>query len=390
MFNRHDIARDAFQLTGPQAKRGYDWWWHSLTGRHAQTGRERTFFIEFFLCNPASGGQAPVFGQLPENQAGHVPPSYLMVKAGSWGRDAAQLHRFFGWDAVSVKRGTPYSVSAGDCLASETELRGSVSISPEEAAEHPEWMCGSGEMRWDLKIDKQIAYNVGYGASLPFRILQLFEMFWHAEGMKTAYSGEIWWNGERYLVEPETCWGYADKNWGKDFTSPWVWLSSCRLSSDRTGDRLENSVFDVGGGCPKIGPLALPRQLLSAFWYEGQCFEFNFSKFWTFPRTTFSFQETEDRVRWRVVQRTWRNRVVVDLECDKAEMLFINYEAPDGRKRHNRLWNGGTGRGRVRLYRDEMIIDRIRVESAGCEYGEYDPEDEETAEPAEQERGAGA
>ena len=246
MFNKHDISRDACQLFGAQAKCGYDWWWHSFTARHAETGEERAFFIEFFACNPASGGDKPVFGQLPENRAKGVKPSYLMVKAGSWGRDAAQLHRFFGWNEVKLDWGVPYSIEAGDCFAGETELRGSVEIAPEEARTHPEWMCDSGSMQWELKIDKRIAYNVGYGASAPMRKAQAFEMFWHAEGMKSAYEGTVVWNGERYLVTPETCYGYADKNWGKNFTSPWVSAAGgprsgrrrCRAScSRRSGTR---------------------------------------------------------------------------------------------------------------------------------------------------------
>ena len=102
MFNRHDIARDACQLFGAQAHQGYDWWWHSFTGYDALTGEAKPFFIEFFLCNPASGGDDPVFGQLPENRAAGIRPSYLMVKVGAWGEDAAQLHRFWGWKKISV------------------------------------------------------------------------------------------------------------------------------------------------------------------------------------------------------------------------------------------------------------------------------------------------
>ncbi len=64
--------------------------------------------------------------------------------------------------------------------------------------------------------------------------------------------------------------------------------------------------------------------------------------------------------------------MVTDLTCGKADMLLVNYEAPDGEKRHNRLWNGGNGRGTVELYEGDLLIDRIRVENAGCEYGEYD------------------
>ena len=80
----HDISRDRFMLVGGLSRRGYDWWWHSFTGHHAQTGKPRAFFIEFFTCNPALGGAEPVLGQLPANKEAGKAPSYVMVKAGSW------------------------------------------------------------------------------------------------------------------------------------------------------------------------------------------------------------------------------------------------------------------------------------------------------------------
>ena len=372
MFNKHDISRDACQLFGEQAKCGYDWWWHSFTAHNERTGEEKPFFIEFFLTNPALGGDEPVFGQLPENRANGVKPSYLMVKAGAWGSDARQLHRFFGWNRIKVDMGVPFSVSADDCFLTETETRGRVTVTEEEASHHPERMCGAGSMEWELRMDKLVAFNVGFGASEPMRDMQAFEMFWHAEGMKTAYSGTVIWNGERYRVDPETSFGYADKNWGKDFTSPWVWLSSCRLKSEITGKELKNSVFDIGGGRPKVGPVALPRKLLSAFWYEGTPYEFNFSKPWTHTRTVFDCRETEDEIVWHVEQTNRHDRMVTDITCEKKDMLLVNYEAPNGEKLHNRLWNGGNGRGVVELYHNGELIDRILAESVGCEYGEYD------------------
>ncbi len=226
MFNHHDITRDALMLHGPLAHQGYDWWWHSFTAQDAETGEDKPFFIEFFVCNPALAEDQPVFGQLPENKAKGKKPSYLMVKAGAWGEDACQMHRFFAWKDVDLHAESPYQIEAADCLACETALRGSIAITPEEAAAHPEWMCGAGEMKWDLTIDKQIAFNVGYGASKPLRDAEAFAMYWHAEGMKSAYDGTIVLNGRRYRVTPEKCYGYADKNWGRDFTTPWVWLSS--------------------------------------------------------------------------------------------------------------------------------------------------------------------
>lgn len=368
MFSKHDISRNACQLFGGQAHCGYDWWWHSFTAKNAVTGKLRPFYVEFFLCNPALGGDKPVFGDIPARRK----PSYLMVNVGAWGKGHKQLHRFFGWKRIKVGMGVPFSIRADDCFMSENRTFGCVKVSQNDSKNRPELMSDFGEIRWDLRIKKLIPFNVGYGAGRLFRTIQAFEMFWHAEGMKSAYSGEIWLDGEKYIVEPDTCFGYADKNWGKNFTSPWVWLSSNDLRSEITGRRLKNSVFDIGGGKPKIGPVSLPRKLLSAFYYEGEHFEFNFSKLWTFTRTKFRCTETDTHILWHVEQTSASGKMVTDVSCKKADMLLIRYEAPTGEKRHTRLWNGGNGVGRIKLYRKGRLVDVIRAEKIGCEYGEFD------------------
>ena len=144
IFNHHDITRDACMLHGPLAHHGYDWWWHSFTAQDAETGEDKPFFIEFFVCNPALGEDAPVFGQLPANQQAGKRPSYLMVKAGTWGEDACQLHRFFGWKDVVLHGDAPYSIRAADCLACETVLKGSIVLSAEEAAAATEAAVSGG------------------------------------------------------------------------------------------------------------------------------------------------------------------------------------------------------------------------------------------------------
>ena len=377
MFNRSDIRKNEYMLVRGLAKQGYDWWWHSFTGRSETTGKERAFFVEFFICNPALSEDKPVLGQLPENRRLGKRPSYLMVKAGAWGEDRCQLHRFFSLKEAEIHGRAPFSVSAADCYCSDGILKGSVEVSSEDASAHPEFMCGSGSMRWDLRLEKKTAFNVGYGTSRLFRFLEAFEMYWHAEGMKTLYSGTVIYNGEKYTVDPETSFGYADKNWGRGFTSPWVWLSSCDLTSNLTGRALTDSVFDIGGGRPKIWFLSLDRKLLSAFWYEGKPYEFNFSKFWTRTGTEFDFKETEDAVFWHVRQETRTAVMETEVSCRKEDMILVNYEAPDGTKRHNRLWNGGNGTGNVKLWEKRdgglVLIDDISFAHCGCEYGEYGP-----------------
>ncbi len=374
-FNKLDKKRNECMLTGSFRKKGYDWWWHSFTATSEETGEEVPFFVEFFVINPALGGKDPIYGQLPENKERGIKPSYLMVKAGAWGKEKAQLHRFFGWDDVSVHYKAPYSVSADDCFANDEELRGSISISKEDSEAHPEWMCDYGTISFDLKLEKITAFNVGYGACGLFRALKAFEMYWHAEGMKTAVSGTVIYNGKKYIVNPETSYGYSDKNWGSNFTSPWVWLSSCNMKSRITGEVLKDSAFDIGGGCPKIYFVALDRKLLSAFWYEGKPYEFNFSKFWTRTKTEFESSETDEEIIWHVRQENNKNVMITDVTCKKADMLLVKYEAPDGQKRHNRLWNGGNGVGRVQLFekkgKELVLIDDVDAFNMGCEYGEY-------------------
>ena len=375
MFNSHDTTRNEFMLHGPLARNGYDWWWHSFTAQDAETGEDKPFFIEFFVCNPALAESEPVFGQLPGNKASGKKPSYLMVKAGTWGEDHCQLHRFFPWKDVKLQGKAPYSIEAANCYAGENSLKGSISITDKQAHDHPEWMCDAGEMFWNLTIDKQIAFNVGYGASKPLRDIEAFAMYWHAEGMKSDYSGEIIFNRRKYIVTPEKSYGYADKNWGRDFTSPWVWLSSNCLYSKKKGDYLHNSVFDIGGGRPKIYFVPLDRRLLGVFYYEGKEYDFNFSKLHLKVRTEFSFKETDDEVIWHVRQENSHAAMETEVFCKKKDMLWVNYEAPDGSKQHNRLWNGGNGWGTVKLY-DKVdgqfvLADEIEATHIGCEYGEY-------------------
>ena len=377
-MNKSDLKRNYWMLDGRFARKGYDWWWHNFTAVNEKTGEERAFFIEYFTCNPALGGEQPVCGQLPENREAGRRPSYLMVKCGWWGEEPTQLHRFIAWKDVDIGHdANGYYVKSGDCAACETHLVGNVEVSEADAKSHPEWMCNSGSMQWDITVDKKVAFNVGYGASSLFRKLKAFEMYWHAEGMKSQYAGTITANGEKYIVTNERSFGYADKNWGADFTSPWVWLSSCDLKSKVTGRQLEDSVFDIGGGRPKVFGVALNRKLLSDFWYEGKSYEFNFSKFWTCCRTKFDCKETEDKIIWYVRQETTKAIMETQVECDKSKMLLVNYESPDGAKRHNRLWNGGTGSGTVKLWKKHgpfakpTLLDEIEAKHIGCEWGEY-------------------
>jgi hypothetical protein len=361
-------------LKNALSRKGYDWWWHSFTGYSRKTGEEKTFFIEYFVCNPALGGNQAILGQLPSNQAKGIRPSYALIKAGAWGESPKQIHQFYPITAFSCPKDS-LDVKIEECTLSETHMKGQVAVTQQEVLDHPEYMCNAGEIKWCLTINKKIAYNVGYGASSFFRAINAFEMFWHAEGIKTEYRGEVTLDGTIYDVIPEKSFGYADKNWGSDFTSPWLWVSSCNMRSLLTGKALNHSAVEVGGGRPKVFGVPLDRKLLLGMYYEGELYDYNFSKFWTRSRVGFKFSEGEKNNSWQVDASNSRSEMTLTLECPKEEMLLINYESPNGQKLHNKLWNGGTGYGEIKLYEKQgqkkTLIDHIAIKNTGCEYGEY-------------------
>ncbi|MCQ2613030.1 MAG: hypothetical protein MJ183_05450 [Treponemataceae bacterium] len=364
------LNKNKYMLTGSFKRNGYDWWWHSFTGFNKKTGESRQFFIEYFFINPGRSPDKCVFGQLKGEH-----PSYFMMKAGAWGQGGCQLHNFYPTKQVKINRKKDFSFQAGKCFYSENHISGHVAVSAQTAKTHPEFMSDAGEMSWNLTVDKVTPFNVGYGTSWLFRALKAFEMYWHAQGVKTLYSGTVTLNGVEYAVIPDTCFGYADKNWGKDYTSPWIWLSSCNLTSNITRGKLHNTCFDIGGGKPRVFGIPLDRRVLVYLNYEGKKIEFNFSHFWVKSKVMFRFAEGDDLLHWTVSSENKEYLLDIDAYCRRSDTIFVNYESPKGRKDFDRLWNGGNAYGNMKLFRKKgkmlEIIEDAQFMNCGCEYGEF-------------------
>ncbi len=366
--------RNGYMLHGSLAKRGYDWWWHSFNGVNKITGEIKPFFIEYFFINPAISRDKVILGQLPSNDNKAQKPSYAMIKAGAWGKDKAQIHNFFPINKSFASK-EMMKVTIGDNSADDTALTGSVTLSDDEAKKHPEYMSQSGTMSWELKLDKKLKYSVGYGASWFFRAINTFMMYWHVEGMRTLYSGTVKYNGVEYEVRPETSYGYQDKNWGSDYTNPWIWLNCNNFTDQKTGLPTPETSLDAGGGRPVMFGRSFDRKFLVAFYHDGKMYEFNFSKFWRGDKQKFECKVLDDRVTWHV--DSWNNKykIEIDFYCPLETMLLVNYENPDGYKNHKNLYNGGYAEGTVTLSQKKgksyEIIGSFYGKNGGCEYGEY-------------------
>jgi tocopherol cyclase len=366
------MSKSAYKLKGRLAKKGYDWWWHSFTGKDAVTGELKPFFIEYYAINPGLWTGDIIWGQQKENQKTGKKPCYAMLKAGSWGDEKAQLHKFFNYSDVKISGKGLNCVLGGNTLT-EGSLQGEVIVSEEESRLYPERMTDAGSMKWDMTVNKKLSYDVGYGSSDLFSTLCLFSMFWHVQGLRCEYSGWVEFNGKKYRVEPQSSYGYQDKNWGSDYTNPWIWLNCNNFISKTSGKAVEASL-DVGGGCPVVFGIPLQRKILTAFYYKGQLTEFNFSKFWKFSKQKFNVVEDDSSLHWEIISENSKYLLEIRFSCEKAKMLLVNYENPAGEKNHNKLWNGGHAAGTVKFYqkgKERTLIDELFGSLGGCEYGEY-------------------
>ncbi|MCK5233382.1 MAG: hypothetical protein KAJ91_01055 [Candidatus Aenigmarchaeota archaeon] len=367
------MTRNAFMLKGNLSKNGYDWWWHSLVGINSKTKKSRPFFIEYYVINPALGAGTPVIPS-PSDNKGMQKPSYAMIKAGSWGRNAKEINNFYSISDFSAST-EKMDVKIGENTATETQIKGSVFMSVKDSKNHPEYMSDAGKMKWNLAAKKVISHGVGYGASKPFRMINAFQMYWHIAGMKTEYSGKIVFDGEKYDVLPETCIGYQDKNWGSDYTNPWIWLNCNSIRKKGSKKAMKNSSLVAGGGTPVLFGIPIQRKIVIAFYCEGKLYEFNFSKFWQVNRQHFEFREDKKFAFWDISASNLKNKINMRFRCDKKKMLFIGYMNPKGEKNHTKLWNGGHAEGTITLYERSIggwaKIGDFEGEMGGCEYGEY-------------------
>jgi hypothetical protein len=362
----------------PLYRNGYDWWWHSFVAQDPETGDLRPFFVEFFVINPGLGGdEAPVLGQSPANKTKKIKPSYAKIVAGTWGENSSiQVHNYFPLKDFHAATDR-LEVRIGDNTLSETRLQASVQMSDTEAAQHPESLSDAGELSFDLSIRKELSYIVGYPTSDLFINLNAFAMWWTVPGMKSYFSGEVRLNGKRYVVVPELSFGYQDKNWGSDYTNPWIWLNCNNFVSGATGKALDHTSLDVGGGKPRLFGVSLGEKALVAFHHGGELFDVNFSKLFRAGEEDIKIEESSSEIRWKIQARNGRKKIVIDFSAQKSKMMLIRYENPQGEVNHQHLWNTGFAQGTVDIYSKESnnewtLIDSLIGSFGGGEYGRYE------------------
>lgn len=373
-MNKTDLFRNAYGLSGRLARKGYMRWWHSFQGTNRETGETRTFFIEYFLMNPALGGDIPIWGLHPYYRKRHMRPSYFLIKAGvlpsADGKQGRQLHRYFGIHELS-RTLQPFTLQAEECFCSEQRISGSVEVSVKEAR-HRFLQTDAGTMDWNLEVHKTISCHTGFIASPVFTALNALDSFWHGEGIQCYYRGQVALDGQVFHVTTEDCYGYADKHWGRAYNSPWLQFASCHLHSERTGKDLKHSALALDGCHSKFLCIPLRRKLNLQLTYTGEDFDFTFANILKFPRIAWDSGEKKGHLVWHIKARNHDMLLKLSISSRLRTMMPMNYETTDGRRYRQPILCGNQGLGWIEIYRRTpaglQLLDKLTIRDGLCEY----------------------
>lgn len=364
-MNLSDKFRNAYMLRGGLAKKGYMRWWHSFRGTTPGENKSRTFFVEYFLMNPGILNSKIV---LSGKEA-----SFCMIKAGVFpeGEDEGiQMNAYYPITSLRVTQ-DPFYVKMGQSSFSETHIAGSVWISERKAMDS-NWETDSGSMEWNLDLCKNIACHTGPISGPICTLLNAVDSFWHGEGIKSQYQGTVTLNGEIYEVEPETCYGYADKHWGRKYHQPWLQLSGNQLISEKTGKALKYSAFAVDGCYTRFFGLQLNPKLMIQLTYTGEDFEFSFARPLSLSRIKWNKKRTAKRIIWQIKAVNRKAMIKCSISCPRKTLFSIDYKSPDMQQSGTSLMASGEATGIIELYRKSsegyQKIDTLRFEHGISEY----------------------
>jgi hypothetical protein len=360
---------------------GFELWRSIFCGISKTTGEERTFFIEFYLVNPSVSPKTAVIAQksrlkmtesdlqyalagtasaLEINAEPDVQPSYVLVKAGAWGKSGKQVNQFFpASDCIWMKNDR--TLHAGGCSMSEDTLTGSVSVSYAQLRESPEFLCNAGSIDWDLRYEKVVTQKPGYNHK---------KSVWFASAAKAVFAGVVHLDGEEYNVIPKSSFGYMDKAWSSRLSETYFHLSTVNLSSIITGKLLSKSSLAIQGEYDGRVNLLLC--------IEGKNLSITgHTPFDKYSEIHDCLQVPRDgdgeKLHWTVSFKKNSYVIDVDVFCRTSEMFIRDYEVPEAGRRLLKVLGGGSGTGEIRIYQKNgknlEMLEHVHLADTVCEYG---------------------
>lgn len=375
---------DQYSLRGKLRQEGFERWRYTFCASNKISGEERNFFIEMYLVNPVISPKVVVIAQksrlaLNENEIQYalagtdsaikgdteivVRPSYVVIKAGVYGMPAKQLNKFIPSSELFFSK-NECSFKVGECTFAPNALFGAISVSAQELRVKPEIASDAGIMDWDLKFERQISCGMIHSGK---------DQSFVPYGIKTSFAGTIHLDGEEYIVNPRSSFGYSDKSWGQSLLKNYYHLSASKMTSIISGKSMANSCFVIEG--------EYDGALKAFINVDGHSFKIEKKSF--FNRFTeihdvnqMPANEDGDKIHWSMSIHKGKYVIDLDIMCRADEMLVRDYEIPQGKRTLLRVLGGGTGKGEIRIFKKNgknlELLEHANIFDAMCEYGHFE------------------
>ncbi|MBI4677429.1 MAG: hypothetical protein HY748_07590 [Elusimicrobia bacterium] len=304
----------------------YEWWYYKVV----VPGTQEAFYFCYGVVNP---------WDLDRTR----PASRAYVSMGSFGAGEVVEQTFEpGRFAASPDR--PF-VEVGDNAATDRELKGRM-FGPD-----------GGEISWDLKVEKDWAFNaMGWAMSQGW----ISNIFWYPAQAGAFMSGRISFRGK--TVDLDRAPAYQDRNWGTSFPKWWTWLVSNSFK-DSPG-----TILASGGGQPRIFP--------GTDFYQGVAVGLRHGgREYVFRPTSGDIVKVDVRFgKWEVSARNRRGeRIEVSAYAPKEKFLLLKFMTPQGKEFND--YEALLGRIRVKLYKGSKLIADLETDEGGIEYGTFEKAD---------------
>jgi tocopherol cyclase len=365
-------------------KNGFVWRRFVFSGTESETGAERLFFVEAELLNPYLSPEEPVLGfkvrpriseedlqyALAGTEAAHaiqsesfVVPSYGAVRAGAFGTGSRQFAFYFPAKSIGNDLRLE-NFTAGSCSFSADHIVGEITYTSEDIREHPEYLCDSGSIKWDLRYEIQYTLPPVYRKKADA---------WLPSGTRTVFAGTVTLDGREYHVVPKSSCGYIELDCGRTMPAPWFHLSASNLTSLISGKTLFSSCFALSGSFEgTIG--AAVRLEDDEVVIKADTGSHAVKPIW--ECTQMPEDEDGEKLHWAVSTDDKKWVIDIDIMCQTKQLSIRNIECPEGGRKVMKILCGGTGTGEIRLYRHVKknleLIEDAHVANALCEYGQLE------------------
>ena len=379
----YNLIKKGFK--NPKRKVGVNYWRFIFNAVGENTGAEKSFFIELEYINPSLSPSAPRLGFKPRVKISEadlqyvlagtnsaktleteaiIQPSYCSVRVGMVGKESKQICEYHGLKSCSIKN-NPFEITIGNSVFAENKLSGYVSLSEQDAKDHPEFLCNGGSAEWNIDYSLETIFMEGFKSS---------KAHWFPCGCLAKFSGNILFDGTNYLIDAKRSYGYCDRYLGSVFPEKWFHLSSSNLTSNISGKLLFDSNFSVQG--------VFNDRISFLGTFEGQPLVFTadsskskYSCVWDCTQAP-EGSEYENKLHWSVSIHNKIYVIDIDVYFDLKELHDRKLELPQGKRKIMDLLEGFCGTGEIKLYKkNKKTLEQLefaKIEKAVCEFGEIE------------------